>query len=66
MILSDVSKRVIVVKGINEVRRIEVINRTNKLIMNVKNLYEDVYEIELIYRVGSYSGKRSRGIYSNE
>lgn len=52
-IISDISKRILIVEGIEEVRRIESCNKGIDII-KVKNLYDDVWKIELIRRVGDY------------
>ena len=52
-ILSDVSKRTLVVKGIEEIRRIENLNEGRDII-KIKNLHDDIWQIELIKRVGDY------------
>lgn len=56
-IISDISKRVLIVEGYNEVKRITSLEKRegNKTkIINVKALANDVFEIELISRVGSF------------
>lgn len=63
MLLSDVSKRVITVKGIEEVRRIESINNGID-ILKVKNLNGDIWQIELIKRVGDYYKSKKRRIWT--
>ncbi|WP_163221289.1 hypothetical protein [Clostridium sporogenes] len=52
-IISDVSKRVLIVKGIREVRWIELFNKDRDII-KVKNLHDDIWQVELIKRVGDY------------
>ncbi|WP_251861069.1 hypothetical protein [Clostridium sp. Marseille-Q2269] len=55
-IISDISKRVLIVKGIEEVRRIKLCNKERDII-KTKNLYDDIWEVELIKRVGDYFRK---------
>lgn len=52
-IISDVSKRTLIVKGMDEVRWIELCNK-DKDIIKVKNLHDDIWQVDLIKRVGSY------------
>ncbi|MGO5073875.1 hypothetical protein [Clostridium botulinum] len=52
-IISDISKRVLIVKGVEEVIRIRRLNK-NKDIIKIKNLHDDIWQIELIKRVGDY------------
>lgn len=52
-IISDISKRILVVKGIKTVRWIELCNKDRDII-KVKNLHDDVWQVELIKRVGDY------------
>jgi hypothetical protein len=56
VIIRDVSKRVIIVKGEKSVKWIEQCNK-KKDIIKVKNLHDDVWQVELIKRVGSYYRK---------
>lgn len=51
-IISDISKREIIVEGIDEVERIEHINR-NKCIVNIEIIAKDIYKVSLIGRVGT-------------
>lgn len=56
-IISDVSKRVLIVEGYDQVKRITSLERKEggkTRIINVKTLAKDVFEIELISRVGSF------------
>lgn len=55
-IISDISKRVLIVKGFEEVKRIAEINQDER-IMKVKYLENDIWNIELISRVGDYYNK---------
>lgn len=55
-IIRDVSKRVLIVKGEKSVRWIEQCNK-NKDIIKAKNLHNDIWQVELIKRVGSYYRK---------
>lgn len=58
-ILSDISKRILIVKGANEVERIRRINDENVYKFNCKEVDEDIFEIELInIKVGSYHKKQ--------
>lgn len=54
-IISDISKRVLIVEGKSELDRILHLeeNREDHII-NVKKLGKEVYEIELIKKVGSF------------
>lgn len=52
-IISDVTIRTLIVKGMNEVERIRGINK-DKHIININRKSEEIYEIQLIYRVGDY------------
>ena len=53
MIISDTTIRTLIVKGIDEVKRIKQVNR-DEHIFKVGKIAKDVYEIKLIYRVGDY------------
>lgn len=55
-IIRDVSKRVLIVKGEEIVRHIEQCNK-NRDIIKAKNLHDDIWQVELIRRVGSYYRK---------
>jgi len=55
-IISDVSKRIMVVKGVPTVRHIEHCNNGRDII-KVKELHDDIWEVELIKRVGTYYRK---------
>lgn len=57
MILSDVTKRVILVKGADEVERIKTINKDFR-IFECRKMRKDLCEITLIERVGSYYKNR--------
>lgn len=52
-IISDISMRILVVKGVEKVRWIEFCNKGRDII-KVKNLHDDVWQVELIKRVGDY------------
>ena len=52
-ILSDISKRELIVEGIEEVERIKFINN-NEHIFNLEILAKDLFKITLIRRVGSF------------
>lgn len=52
-VISDVTIRTLIVKGMNEVERIRGINQ-DKHIINVNRKSKEIYEIQLIYRVGDY------------
>lgn len=52
-IISDTTIRTLIVKGIDEVKRIKQVNR-DEHIFKVGKIAKDVYEIKLIYRVGDY------------
>ena len=56
-ILRDVSERTLIVQGEDEVYRMQTINRDGKYIFSSRLLYDDVYEVKLISRVGSYYPK---------
>ncbi len=61
MIISDVSKRILIVKGIEEVERIKNLYQRDKIhSINIKKLSDDNYEIEIIYSVGDYWHKDGR------
>ncbi len=54
-IISDISKRVLIVEGKSELDRILHLEENKKEhIINVKKLGNEVYEIELIRKVGSF------------
>ncbi len=54
-IISDISKRVLIVEGKSELDRILNLEENRKEhIINVKKLGKEVYEIELISKVGSF------------
>lgn len=54
-IISDISKRVLIVEGKSELDRIlQLEENREEHIVNVKKLGNDVYEIELIRKVGSF------------
>lgn len=54
-IISDISKRVLIVEGKSELDRILHLEENGgDHIINVKKLDKDVYEIELIKKVGSF------------
>ena len=54
-IISDISKRVLIVEGKSELDRILHLKEGEKdQIINVKKLGKEVYEIELIRNVGSF------------
>ena len=55
-IISDISKRIMVVNGIAQVRWIERCN-DNVDIIKAKNLHDDIWQVELIRRVGTYYRK---------
>lgn len=55
-ILSDTTKRIIVVEGFEEVERIKDLYRGNCTI-EVKELSANIYEVEIIYNVGDYYKK---------
>lgn len=55
-ILSDISKRILVVKVEECVRWIEFCNKGRDII-KVKNLHGDIWQVELIKRVGDYYRK---------
>jgi uncharacterized protein YutD len=55
-IVSDVSKRTLVVKGMSKVASI-LDGNNGKSIINVKPLRMDFYQVEIIYRVGDYLNK---------
>lgn len=61
-IISDISKRVMIVEGEEEVKRIlSVVSRSDSNdIVETKKLADDVWEIEIIKRVGSFYNKASR------
>lgn len=56
MIISDVTIRTLIVKGINEVERIKHLNREEHII-KVTPIALDIYEVKLIYKVGDYMPK---------
>lgn len=56
-ILRDVSERNLIVQGKDEVYRIQAITDSRKYIFKFKHLYDDVFSISLISRVGSYYPK---------
>ena len=56
-IISDTTIRTLIVKGIDEVKRIKQVNR-DEHIFKVDEIAKDVYEIKLIYRVGDYMKRR--------
>lgn len=59
-IISDISKRILIVKGKNEVKRIRAINNPEHYQFNCKEIDKDVFEIELInIKVGSFHKKIS-------
>jgi len=53
IIISDISKRILVVNGVEKVRWIEFCNKGRDII-KVKNLHDDVWQVELIKKVGDY------------
>lgn len=54
-IISDISKRVLIVEGKSELDRIlHLEENREEHIINVKKLGNEVYEIELIRKVGSF------------
>lgn len=54
-IISDISKRVLIVEGKDELDRILHLEENRKEhIINTKKLGKEVYEIELIRKVGSF------------
>lgn len=54
-IISDISKRVLIVEGKDELDRILHLEENGKEhIINTKELGKEVYEIELIRKVGSF------------
>jgi len=55
-IISDVSRRTLIVKGMAEVRWIEL-NNKDICIIKVKDLHDDIWQVDLIKRVGSYYRK---------
>lgn len=57
-ILRDVSERTLIVQGADEVDRLQGINDSRRFIFKSKFLYDDVYEVKLISRVGSYYPRR--------
>lgn len=57
MIISDTTIRTLIVKGIDEVKRIKHLNR-DEHIFKVDKIARDVYEIKLIYRVGDNMRRR--------
>lgn len=65
-ILRDVSERTLIVQGADEVDRIEGTTDRRRYIFSSRFLYDDVYEVKIIRRVGSYyprskqNGKRVR------
>lgn len=56
MIISDTTIRTLMVKGIEEVKRIKHLNK-DEHILNVTQESRDIYKVELIYRVGDYFRK---------
>lgn len=52
-IISDISKRTLIVRGVKKVRWIEFCNKGRDII-KVKNLYNDVWQVDIIKRVGDY------------
>ncbi|MCD3234291.1 hypothetical protein G8V06_09325 [Clostridium botulinum D/C] len=52
-IISDISKRILIVQGEKEVRRIKSLNKGTNII-KIQNLHDDIWKVELIYRVGDY------------
>lgn len=57
-IISDISKRILIVKGKNEVKRIRDINDYSYYQFNCKEIDKDVFKIELInIKVGSFHKK---------
>ena len=59
-IISDISKRVLIVEGEEELKRILSIpsREKNDNIVETKRLAENVWEIEIIKRVGSFYNMR--------
>lgn len=55
-IISDISKRVLIVNGEQSVRWIEKCNEGRDII-KAKNIHGDVWQVELIKRVGDYYRK---------
>ena len=53
MIISDVTIRTLIVKGIDEVERIKMLNN-NEYNIKSKKISSDIYEVQLIHRVGDY------------
>ena len=56
-IISDISKRVLIVEGEEEVRRILGVTNGDDCIVGTKKLADNVWEIEIIRRVGSFFNK---------
>ena len=55
-ILSDTTKRIIIVEGFEEAERIKDLYRGNCMI-EVKELSANIYEVEITYSVGDYYKK---------
>lgn len=57
-IISDISKRVLIVEGQDELNRImHIYTRYTEGIVRHKKLAPEIYEIEIIQRVGSFYGR---------
>ena len=59
MIISDVTTRTLLVKGMDEVERIKHLNK-DEYIIKVSQKARELYEIKLIHRVGDYYKKGVR------
>lgn len=63
-IISDISKRVLIVEGRDELNRImHIQEKDSERITRYRTLGNDIYEIEIIQKVGSFYGAKAGGIY---
>ncbi|TAH62774.1 MAG: hypothetical protein EWM50_04975 [Gottschalkiaceae bacterium] len=57
-IISDITKRILIVEGIEEVERIKFLYRNEKVHqIEVTQLALNKYQVEIIYKVGDYFRK---------
>jgi len=63
-IISDISKRVLIVEGRDELNRImHIQEKDSERIIRYSFLGDDIYEIEIIQKVGSFYGAKAGDIY---